>query len=135
MGGHQNHVYYESYGEIRKFGNPVIRNLATLLSGGFEIAPIRFPMTENILVDTKIMFLSQLSDKLWRKTEKMIIFGCFFEKIFLFGQKFQKLKKPFSIDLEWSTLAKGKVAISKTVATAASRYTHTYTHNNNTNRI
>ena len=82
------HVYYESYGEIRKFGNPVIRNLATLLSGGFEIAPIRFPMPENILVDTKIMFLSQLSDKLWRKTEKMIIFGGFFEiffsKIFFF---------------------------------------------------
>ena len=42
----------------------VIRNLATLLSGGFEIAPIRFPMPENILVDTKIMFLSQLDDQL-----------------------------------------------------------------------
>ena len=119
------HAYYESYGEIRKFGNPVIRYLATLLSGGFEIAPIRFPMLENILVDTKIMFLSQLSDKLWRKTEKMIIFGCFFEIFFLFWQKFQKLKKLFSIDLEWSTLAKGKVAISKTVATAASRYKQT----------
>ena len=83
-------------------------------------------MPENILVDTKIMFLSQLSDKLWRKTEKMIIFGCFFEIFFLFWQKFQKLKKPFSIDLEWSTLAKGKVAISKTVATAASRYKDIY---------
>ena len=82
-------------------------------------------MPENILVDTKIMFLSQLSDKLWRKTEKMIIFGGFFEIFFLFWQNFQKLKKPFSIDLEWSTLAKGKVAISKTVATAASRYTQT----------
>ena len=51
------HVYYESYGEIRKFGNSVIRNLATLLSDGFEIAPIRFPVSENILVDTKIRFL------------------------------------------------------------------------------
>ena len=90
-------------------------------------------MPENILVDTKIMFLSQLSDKLWRKTEKMIIFGGFFEFFFLFGQKFQKLKKTFSIVLEWSTLAKGKVAISKTVATAASRYKHTYIYN--TNRI
>ena len=46
----------------------------------------------------------------------------FFEIFFLFWQNFQKLKKPFLIDLEWSTLAKGKVAISKTVATAASRY-------------
>ena len=73
-------------------------------------------MPENILVDTKIMFLSQLNDKLWRKTEKMIIFGVFF--FFLFGQKFQKLKKIFLIDLEWSTLTKGKVAISKTVPTA-----------------
>ena len=45
------HVYYESYGEIRKFGNPAIRYLATLQSGGFEIAPIRFPMPENILVN------------------------------------------------------------------------------------
>ena len=34
---------------------------------------------------------------------------------------FKNLKK-ISIDLEWSTLAKGKVAISKTVATAAIRY-------------
>jgi hypothetical protein len=90
-------------------------------------------MPENILVDTKIMFLSQLNDKLWRKTEKMIIFGGFFEFFFLFGQKFQKLKKTFLIDVEWSTLAKGQVAISKTVATAASRYTHTNKHNNNNN--
>ena len=60
-----------------------MRNLAILLSSGFKIAPIRFPMPENILVDTKIMFLSQLSDKLWRKTEKMIIFGGFFEIFFL----------------------------------------------------
>ena len=74
------------------------------------------------------MFLSQLSDKLWRKTEKMIIFGGFFEKKIFGNFFFQKLKKPFSIDLEWSTLAKGKVAISKTVATAASRYKY----NNNT---
>ena len=74
------HVYYESYGEIRKFGNPAIRNLAILLSGGFKIALIQFPMPENILVDTKIMFLSQL-------------------------------------DLELSILARGKVAISKTVPT------------------
>ena len=83
-------------------------------------------MPENILVDTKIMFLSRLDDKLWQKTGKMIIFGVFFEIFFLFWQNFQKLKKPFLIDLEWSTLAKGKVAISKTVATAASRYTQTY---------
>ena len=62
-------------------------NLATLLSGGFEIAPIRFPMPENQLVDTKIMFLSQLSDKLWRKTEKMIIFGCFFEIFFIINHQ------------------------------------------------
>ena len=89
-------------------------------------------MPENILVDTKIMFLSQLSDKLWRKTGKMVHFGSFFEIFFLFWQNFQKLKKRFLIDLEWSTLAKGQVAISKTVATAASRYKH---NNNNTNRI
>ena len=101
--------------------------MATLL---IKIAPIRFPMPDNILVDTKIMFLNQLSDKLWRKTEKMIIFWCFFENFFLFGQKFQKLKNLFLIDPEWSILAKGKVSISKTVATAASRYKH-----NNTNRI
>ena len=82
-------------------------------------------MPENILVDTKIMFLSRLDDKLWQKTGKMIIFGVFFEIFFLFWQNFQKLKKTFLIDLEWSTLAKGKVAISKTVATAASRYTQT----------
>ena len=57
----------------------------------------------------------------------MIIFGVFFFKKKNFGNFFfQKLKKPFSIDLEWSTLAKGKVAISKTVATAASRYKHIY---------
>ena len=52
------HVYYESYEEIRKFGNSVIHNLATLVSGGFEIAPIRFPKPEKILEDNKIMFLS-----------------------------------------------------------------------------
>ena len=64
------HVSYESYGEIRKFGNPAIRNLATLLSSGFEIAPIRFPMSENIFVDIKIMFICQLGDKLCRKHKK-----------------------------------------------------------------
>ena len=36
-------VYYESYGETRKFGNLVIRYLATLLSDGFEIAQFDFP--------------------------------------------------------------------------------------------
>jgi hypothetical protein len=61
------------------------------------------------------------------KNRKNDHFWLFFEIFFLFGQKFQKLKKTFSIDLEWSTLAKGKVAISKTVATAAARYIiHTY---------
>ena len=34
------------------------------------------------------------------------------------------MKKTFLIDLEWSIVAKGKVAISKTVPTAASRYKH-----------
>ena len=58
------HVYYESYGEIRKFGNSVIQNLATLFSDGFKIAPIRFLVSENIFVDTKIMFIGQLGDKL-----------------------------------------------------------------------
>ena len=58
------HVYYESYGEIRKFGNSVIRNLATLFSDCFKIASIRFPMSENIFVDTKIMFIGQLGDEL-----------------------------------------------------------------------
>jgi len=48
----------------------------------------------------------------------MIIFGCFFEIFFLFYQNFQKQKNAFLIDLEWSILAKGKVAISKTVPTA-----------------
>ena len=51
-----------------------------------------------------------------------------FLAVFLIFKKlgnFRKLKKTFLIDLEWSTLAKGKVAISKTVATVASRYTHT----------
>ena len=55
---------------------------------------------------------------------------------FLFYQNFQKQKNAFLIDLEWSILAKGKVAISKTVPTAAVRYIiiiHTYIHN--TNRI
>ena len=46
---------------------------------------------------------------------------------FRFGQNFQKLKKKtFLIDLEWSILAKGKVAISKTVPTARGRYIHIY---------
>ena len=67
------HVYYESYGEIRKFGNSVIRNLATLLSDGFGIAPIRFPITENILVYSQIMFLSHLDYKTLTKHGKMII--------------------------------------------------------------
>ena len=52
------HVYYETYREIRKFVNSAICNLSTPLSDSFEIAPIRFPMPENILVDSKIMFLS-----------------------------------------------------------------------------
>ena len=77
-------------------------------------------MPENILVDINIMFLSQLNDKLWRNTEKNIILAFFLEKKF-WEQNFQKLKKSFLIDLELSILAKGKVAISKTVATAASR--------------
>jgi hypothetical protein len=45
----------------------VIRYLATLLSDGYEIAPIRFPMSENIFEDTKIMFLDQLSGNLSQK--------------------------------------------------------------------
>ena len=49
----------------------------------FEITPIRYPIPDNMLVDTKIMFLSQLGDKLWRKTEKMIIFGSFFQKFLI----------------------------------------------------
>ena len=54
-------------------------------------------MPENILVDTKIMFLSQLGDKLWRKTEKLIIFaGFFFTKKF-FGAKFSKTEKKILI--------------------------------------
>ena len=48
-------------------------------------------MPENILVDTKIMLLSQLSDKLWRKTEKIIIFGYLKKKLEIFF---------FLIDLE-----------------------------------
>ena len=66
----------------------------------------------------------------WGKTTKMVIFGSFFEFSFLFWQNFQKLKKPFLIGLEWSIMAKGEVAISKTVPTVASRYIiiiiHTY---------
>ena len=64
---------------VEKFANLelVISNLATLLSDGFEIAPIRFPVSENVLVDTKIRFLSELDDKFCRKTEKMISFGVF----------------------------------------------------------
>ena len=62
-------------------------DLATLLSGGFEIAHIRFSMPENILVDIYIMFLSQY--KLWRKTAKMIIL--FREKNF--GAKFLKTER------------------------------------------
>ena len=85
-------------------------------------------MSENIFVDTKIMFICQLGDKLCRKTQKMIIFGVFFEIFFLKKKKFEKLKNPFLIDPEWSILAKGKVAISKTVATAAFGY---IIHNNN----
>ena len=64
----------------------------------------------------------------------MIIFSGFFLNFFLFLQNFQKLKKTFLIGLEWSIMAKGEVAISKTVPTAACRYIiiHTHTH---TNRI
>ena len=87
-------------------------------------------MPENILVDTKIMFLSRLDDKLWQKMGKIIIFGGFFEIFFLFWQNFQKLKKTFLIGLEWSIMAKGEVAISKNVHTAVWRYIiiHTYTY-------
>ena len=47
----------------------------------------------------------------------------FFPKKKFFRNFFgQKLKNPFLIDLEWSILAKGKVAISKTVPTARIRY-------------
>ena len=49
-------------------------------------------------------------------------FWRFFPKKNFLEQNFQKLKNPFLIDPEWSILAKGKVAISKTVATAASGY-------------
>ena len=45
-------------------------NVATLSSDGFKIAPIRFSMPENILVDINIMFPSQLVDKLWQKRKK-----------------------------------------------------------------
>ena len=62
---------------MEKFDNSAIRNLKTLLSDGFEITPIRFPMSENILVDIKIRFLSELDDKFCRKKEKKIIFGVF----------------------------------------------------------
>jgi len=75
-------------------GNPAIPNVATLLSGGFEIAPIRFPMSENIFVDTKIMFICQLGDKLCRKTQKMIIFGGFLPKKFFYNFFFWKPEKP-----------------------------------------
>ena len=75
-------------------------------------------MPENILVDTQIMFRSQLDDKL--------SFLAVFEKKNFRIFFFQKLKNPFLIDLEWSILAKGKVAISKTVAPAASRYKNTH---------
>ena len=51
-----NHVYYESFRKIYKSGNSVIPDLTTLFSDGFN--------------DTKIMSLSQLCDKLKRKTEK-----------------------------------------------------------------
>ena len=44
-----------------------------MLSDCFEIAPIRFPVSENILVDTKIRFLSLLDDIFSLKTEKMVI--------------------------------------------------------------
>ena len=64
---------------MEKYANlATLYNLTTLLSEGFEIVPIRFAMSENILVDIKIRFLSQLDDKFWRKNEKMIIFGVFF---------------------------------------------------------
>ena len=49
-------------------------------------------------------------------------FWLFFKIFSLFYQNFQKQKNAFLIDLEWSILAKGKVAISKTVPTAAVRY-------------
>ena len=52
----------------------------------------------------------------------MTIFGVFFSKKNFQNFFFQKLKNTFLIDPEWSILAKGKVAISKTVATAAFGY-------------
>jgi hypothetical protein len=50
-------------------------------------------MQENILVDTKIMFLSQLSDKLWRKTEKNGNFWRFFSKKNFLEIFFKKTEK------------------------------------------
>ena len=38
---------------MEKFANLATGNLATLLSDGFEIAPLRCPVSENILVDTR----------------------------------------------------------------------------------
>ena len=52
------------------------------------------------------------------KNGKMTILGGFSKQIL--EPNFRKLKTLFSIDIEWSTLAKRKVAISKTVPTAAS---------------
>ena len=60
-----------------KAGNPAI--------GGFETAPIRFPIPENIFPDTKIMFLGQLRSKLWQKNGKNDHFWWFFWK-----KRFQK---------------------------------------------
>ena len=57
------HVYCESYWEIRKFGNSAIGNLTTLLSDRFKIATIRFPMSKNILVDTKIRLMRNFGEK------------------------------------------------------------------------
>ena len=48
--------------------------------------------------------------------EKLIIFGGFYLK--KKGESKFKKTNVFLIDLEWSILAKGKVAISKTVPTA-----------------
>ena len=53
-----------------------------------------------------------------------VLHSRYIENVFfsLIKKKFQKLKNPFLIEPEWSILAKGKVAISKTVATAAFGY-------------
>ena len=67
------------------FANSAISNLATLLSDGLEIASVRFPESENILVDTKTRFLSLLDDTFSQKMEKNGHFGLFFEILLVFG--------------------------------------------------